>query len=81
VQLLFLPTDTLLGTDPGANPAAVADLRVNEERDQVFAHPGRAFVVHNMGQILIPEISDGGQDRVGGGAAQGAQGKVPDGLG
>ncbi|MPM80004.1 hypothetical protein SDC9_127047 [bioreactor metagenome] len=45
---------------------------------QGLADAGRAALVNNMGKVLIAEVAHGGQDRVRGGLAEGAQRVVLD---
>ena len=60
----------------GAESAALALVGINLKVDEVAAYSGRAALLHHMGDILIPEVFQGGQHRIGGGLAQGAQGGV-----
>ncbi len=61
---------------PGAQGTALALARVDDVPGEVAAHPGGAALLHHVGHVLVPEILQGGQHRVGGGLAQGAQGGV-----
>ena len=41
---------------------------------QGLAHPGGAALLVHVGLVLLPEVLQGGEHRVGGGLAQAAQG-------
>jgi hypothetical protein len=58
---------------PGANSTTGAFFRVNAELNQAFALAGRTLPVENMGLVLIPKITQGSQNRIGGPLAQPAQ--------
>ena len=47
---------------------------------QILADLGRAGLVHDVGDILVAEVGQGGHDGVGCGLAQSAQGVVLDGI-
>ncbi len=68
--------DGARGAVAGAQGAALALGGVDGVVEQVLTHPGGAALVHHVGHILVPEILQGGEHRVGGRLAQGAQGGV-----
>src|SRR5690606_16799353 len=73
MRLLLFAVDGIAGAVAQAELAAGAFLRVNFIGDECFADPRRAALVKNMGFVLIPEVADGGQHRVGGSLPQPAQ--------
>jgi hypothetical protein len=78
---LFLLTSYAFGgTLLGANAASRAFLCIDLETDQGLADTGRTFFIPHMRDILIAEILQGTQNRVGGCAAQGTQGTIDDTL-
>ncbi len=55
-----------------AQMAAIAGFFIDLVMEKGFAHPCRAFLVFNMGLVLITEIAYGCEHRVGGRGPQAA---------
>src|SRR3989339_1116905 len=78
VELFFSALNGFHRTHQTATPTAVAFLVVHPEGDQRFTDLGRTFLLGNVGLVFIPEVFDGGEDRIGGGLPQAAQGRLLD---
>lgn len=72
------PADALHRALPGADSAAGTFGRVNGDGQQRRTFMGGTFLIPDVGLILLPEIPNGGQDRVGRGLAQATQRTILD---
>ena len=62
------------GAGTGAEGAAFALIGEDGDLHQVFADAGGALLVHDVGDVFIPEVPEGGEDGIGSGLAQAAEG-------
>ena len=62
--------------DFGAGSATAAQFRLNLVGEKRCAHPGRTTLVPNVGFVLVTEVTERGQDRIGSCLAQTAEGTV-----
>jgi hypothetical protein len=69
-----LSIDCLDGARFGAPSASRANVRENAIGKEGAADVGRALAVKDMGLIFLSEITQRGQDRIGGGLSQPAEG-------
>ena len=79
-RLLFLPFNGPDRALSGTDPAHLAFFNVNQKIQQGRASFGRAFLVDNVGFVFMPKILERGQNRIGTGLPQPAQGPVLDHL-
>ena len=66
--------DGVHGAVLGALTAADAGIGLNGEANQLLTDTGGTALLHDVGDVLIPEIPQGGQNRVGRGLPQSTQG-------
>ena len=78
VRLLLLAADAARGALLGAERAAGAGLGVDVVGDQRLALAGRAALLVDVRLVLLAEVLDGGEHRVGRRAAEGAERAVDD---
>ena len=65
--------DRIRRTGPRTERAALAFIRIDLKPQQILADSSRTFLVNNMGDILIPEITKRGEYRIGCRLSEGAQ--------
>ena len=70
--------DGVDGAALGALAAADALLGVDDVAHQLLADAGAALLVDHVLHVLVPEVVEGGEDRVGRGLAEAAEGAVLD---
>ena len=78
VGTLFLTAYCTAGTIGKTLTAADAGIRINRQLEQPFTGTSRTPFVINMLFILLPEVADGGQDRIGSSSPQSTQGGIDD---
>ena len=80
MRLFFLARNGLLGAFPEANPAAGAVFFVNLVIEEPFADACGAFLLPDVGFVLVSKIPQRAQNRVGRSATEGAEGEVVHGV-
>ena len=80
-DLFFSPSDGPVGAGPLAVAAAVALFGINGIVDQGLADSGRTMFLQDVGLVFLPEVAQGGQNRIGRRFPQPAEGGLGNGFG
>ena len=73
VRLFYSAADCTDRADSGAEGAALTEVRVNLIAKQFLTNAGRALFIHNVRNVLVAEIAEGGENRVRSGLAKSAK--------
>src|SRR5699024_6316160 len=74
VSLPDLSDDGVRRTGPCAERTSLTFIRIDPVLYKVLTDTRRTFLIHDMGDVFVPEISQGGEHRIGRRLSQGTQG-------